>query len=128
LLEFVFAGPLVSVTWLQLELLAEEVVRRVHESAIVFRIEVDVDVTGQGSVLVPDHGRAAGKRNARDLLDRDLCTGRCRNQDAAQLLHVVTEVAVVADVYWVSFAAFDIFRDHFPADSRTDGLLDISDG
>ena len=60
--EFIFARPLVGVPRLQVEFLAQEVVRGFHESAIVFGIEVDVDVTGQGSVLVPDSwpGRERG--------------------------------------------------------------------
>src|SRR5439155_25982356 len=67
LLKFVFSSPLVGLPWLQLELLGEEVVRRFHESAIVFGIEVDVDVTGQGSVLVANHGWAARERNTGNL-------------------------------------------------------------
>jgi hypothetical protein len=48
--EFVFPGPFVGVPRLQVEHLTGEVVRCPGETAIVFRIEIDRDVTGQGSV------------------------------------------------------------------------------
>src|SRR5258706_15843823 len=99
-----------------------------HNPAIVLRIEVDIDVAGQGSLFVADHGRASRKRDFGDLLDGNLRAGRSGDEHAAELLDVVAKIAVVPDVDRIAFAALDVFRDHFTADPRTDRLLDISNG
>src|SRR6266404_3870841 len=128
LFEFVFSCPLVGVSGLETELFTEEVLRGVHESAIVFRVEVDVHVPGEGSFFVSDHRRASGKRDFGDLLDGNLRAGRSGDEHAAQLLDIVAKIAVVPDVHRIPFAAFDVFGDHFTADPRTDRLLHIGDG
>src|SRR6266850_746508 len=127
LFEFVFSCPLVGVSGLETELFTEEVLRCVHESAIVFRVEVDVHVPGEGSLFVADHRRASGKRDFGDLLDGNLRAGRSGDEHAAQLLDIVAKIAVVPDVHRIPFAALDVFGDHFTADPRTDRLLDIAD-
>src|SRR5712692_8219747 len=64
----------------------------------------------------------------RDLFDGNLRAGRSRDQHAAQFVHAVAEIAAIADIDGIPFAAFDVFGDHFTADSRTDCLLHVGDG
>jgi hypothetical protein len=55
-----------------------------------------------------------------------LCARGRANQDAPQFLDVVPEVAAVPHIHWIPLATLDVFSDHFAADSRSDGLLHVS--
>src|SRR5437016_4021432 len=57
--KFIFARPFVGVTRRQMQLLLEHVIRGSHEVAIISGTEIDVDVSGQRSVFVTDHGGPA---------------------------------------------------------------------
>src|SRR2546430_11498363 len=103
-----------------MKLLHQHVVGGLHEIAIVPRIEVNVDVAGKSSIFVTDHRGPARKRDSSHFLYWDLCAGRCSDKDSSEVVHVVTKVAVVADVDGITLAAFDVFGDHFPADSRSE--------
>src|SRR5579863_2513738 len=127
-LEFVFAGPFICVTGRKRELLPEHAVRLGDESAVVGRVEIDVDVASQRRVLIADHGGAARKRNLGDFANGDLRAVRRSNQEAAQRLDVVAKIPAVSDVDGITLAALDVFGDGLAADARRDHLLDISDG
>src|SRR5882762_9466241 len=57
--KFIFARPFVGVTRRQMELLLEHVIGGFYEVAIISGIKVDVDVSGESSVLITDHGGPA---------------------------------------------------------------------
>jgi len=57
--KFIFAYPLVGVTRRKVQFLLEHVIRGVHEVAVISGTEIDVDVSGQRSVLITDHGGPA---------------------------------------------------------------------
>src|SRR5229473_4477090 len=96
------------------------------EAAVVFRVQIDVDVAGQRAVFIADHRRTARKRDFRDIRNGNLRARGCANQNAPQFLDVVPEVAAIPDIHGVPLAALDVFSDHFAADSRSDRLLHIS--
>src|SRR5215469_12842463 len=127
-LELIFADPFVGVSGRQMESLLELVVCGAHEIPVVLRLEIDIDVAGEGRVLVADHGRPSRERDSGHLFDRNLGPGWCANQNSAQLIDIVPEVSVVADIDRIPLAPFDIFRDHSAADTGTDRLLDIGNG
>ncbi len=85
----------------------------------------DVHVAGQGTVFIADHGRSSRERDFCDIGDWNLRAGWRANQDAPQLLDVVSEVTAVPDIHGIALAALDILGDHFAADSRSDRLLHI---
>src|SRR5581483_2160901 len=126
-LEFVFAGPLVGVTGGELEFLAEQPVRLGYKSAVVPGGEVEIDVSGEKAVLVANHRRTAGEIDRSHLRDRNLRSRRRRDQDPAQLLHVVAEVAAVAHIDRITLATFDIFGDVLAANAGSDRALHIGD-
>src|SRR6516165_10831896 len=111
-----------------MESLLERVVCGAYEIAVVFRLEIDIDVAGESRVLVPEHGRPSRERDSGHLFDRNLGPGRCANQNSAQLIDIVPEVSVVADIDRIPLAALDIFRDHGAADTGTDRLLHTGNG
>src|SRR6266436_2092923 len=123
--ELVLAGPFVSKAGRQVKFLLEQISRLCDEAAVVFGVQIDVHVAGQGTVFIADHGRSSRERDFCDIGDWNLRAGWRADQDAPQLLDVVSEVAAVPDIHWIALAALDVFRDHFAADSRSDRLLHI---
>src|SRR5438309_2466648 len=103
----------------------EKIVCAGNEAAVVLRIQVDVYVAGEGSILIADHGRPSGERNLGYFIDGNLRAGRCSDENSSKFLDVVSKVAVVTDIDRISFAALDVFGHHFAADSESDGLLHI---
>src|SRR5713101_8461948 len=124
--ELVLAGPFVSKAGRQREFLLQQIARMSDEAAVVFRVQIDVNVAGQRAVFIADHRRAARKRDFRDFGDGNLCARGRANQNAPQFLNVVPEVAAIPDIHWIPLAALDVLRDHFAADSRSDRLLHVS--
>src|SRR5215475_9465273 len=126
--EFVLASPLEAVTRGQVKPLSEQGLSAVYEVAVISGFEVDVDIAGQSAVLVTKHGRTTGKRYSRYLLDGDLSAGGRGDQNSAEVVHVIAEVAAVPDVDGIPLTAFDVLGDHRAANTRSDGLLHIGDG
>src|SRR5713101_5689760 len=116
-LEFILPRPLVGVTGRQRQLFSKRIVGAVDEAAVVLRVQVNVNVAGERPILIANHGWPTGERNLGHLCDRNLRASRSSNQDPSQLLDVIAKIAVVADIDWISLAAFDVFGDHFAADS-----------
>ena len=82
-LKLVFAGPFVGIAGRQREFLLEQVARVRNEAAVVVRVQIDVDVTGERAVFIADHRRAARERDFRDLSEIGICAPEgVRNQDA----------------------------------------------
>ncbi len=106
----------------------KQIARVCDETAVVFRIQIDVNVAGQCAILIADHGRSPRERDFRDIGNWNLCARGCANQDAPQFLDVVPEIAAIADIHGIPLAAFDVLGDHFATDSRRDRLLHVSNG
>src|SRR5258708_38701838 len=70
--EFIFACPFIRITRRQMQLLLQQVIRGFHKVAGISGIEIDVDVSGQRSVRITDHGGPASKRKARKSHEREL--------------------------------------------------------
>src|SRR5580704_17665847 len=125
--ELVFAGPFVGEAGRQVEFFLEQIARIPDEAAVVFRIQIDVNVAGQRAVFIADHRGSPRERDFRDIGTWNLRSGGSANQDAPQFLDVVPEVAVITDIHGIPLAALDVLGDHFASDSRSDSLLNVSD-
>src|SRR5260370_16978875 len=88
------------------------------EAAIVRILEIDVDVSRKGAIFVPNHSRTMREGNAGDLSKWDLRSGWRADQNSSHLLDIVPEVPLVAHVYGIAFATFDVLRDVLSADAR----------
>ena len=98
-----------------------------NEAAIVSVLEIDVDVSRQRAILIPNHGRAMREGDPRYLPQRNLCTGRGADEHASHLLDVIAEVSLVADIDGITFPAFDVLSDVLSTDSGGDCALHIAD-
>src|ERR1700730_300720 len=87
-LKFVFAGPFVSVAGWQREFLTEQIVRAGDKASIVFRIQIDVHLTSDRSILVTDHGGPSRKRNLRHFADGNLRASWGSDQDSSKFFDV----------------------------------------
>ena len=66
-LEFVFARPLEAVARRQSQFVVKKLVGPLHETSVVFRVQIDVHVSGQRRVLVADHRWPSRKRDLREI-------------------------------------------------------------
>src|SRR2546427_2713012 len=128
LLELVFTRPLIGVASWQLQLLPKQVASLIYESTIVGRVEIDIDIARELPILIADHRRPPRKRNLSHFSNRYLCTGGCCDQHAAQVFDILPEIALIADVNWITLASFDVLGDIHPSYAGFDRLLHIGDG
>src|SRR4029077_8072089 len=71
-LKFVFARPLVGVSGGQAQFLLQQSGSPLNEAAIVARVQVNIDITCELAVFIPDHGRATREGERCDLVNGDL--------------------------------------------------------
>src|SRR6185437_7091290 len=87
--------------------------------------EIDVVVSGERAVFVPDHRGSTTEGDSRHLPKRDLHSRRSANQDAAHLIDVIPEVALIANIDGVALPALDVLGDVLPANARSNSGLNI---
>src|SRR2546423_8578446 len=99
-----------------------------YKSAVVLRVQVDVNVASELTVFVADHRRATGERNLRHLLNRYLRPGWSGNEHSIQLSGIIAEIAQVTNVNGITLATLDVLRHVHAADARGNCLLHVGDG
>src|SRR5260370_40815402 len=85
-LKLVLARPLVAVSGRRFESLRQQLRGLVDEPAIVFGVEVNVDIAGQLPIFVANHGGDMRKRKHRHPLYGDLGASRCGKENIADLV------------------------------------------
>ncbi len=88
------------------------------EATVIGVFEIDVDVSSQRTVFVPDHGGAMGEGDLRHLPQRNLRAGRCADEYPTHFVDIVAEVSLVADIDGITLAALDVLRDILSSDTR----------
>src|SRR5262245_53690277 len=60
-LELIFSGPFVGITRRQFQFFMEQTVRLRDEATVVFRGQIEIDVTRQQTFFIADHCRSAAE-------------------------------------------------------------------
>src|SRR4029077_7906976 len=102
--------------------------RFVNVAAVVRSREIDIDVAGQLSVFVADHGWPVTQRDTRDLAERNLHSGRRPDQYSTQRVQIVPIIRQVTNIDRIALAPFDGCRDILAAHAGADRALNGTDG
>src|SRR5215472_973617 len=127
-LKLIFAGPVECVARLHLQLVMEQFIRLVNETAIILGVEINVDVPGELALFVPDHSRSTRERNLRYLLDRYLRARGCSQENSLQRFHIIAEITLIANVHGIALPPLDVFCHIHTADAGGNGFLNVSHG
>src|SRR4051794_36941745 len=91
----------------------------------ILRSRVDVDVSGQQSVLVADHRWTFARVDGGQLAETRLPPAWSGHQHFFQRIDIGPEIAHVADVHRIARPPIDYFRDRLPADRVPHGGLSL---
>src|SRR5712692_951061 len=111
-----------------MQLLIQYMLSACNVTPVVVGRQVDIHITGQPCVFVPDHGRSRTQIHFGSLAQRYLGTARSHDQDCPERVEIVAIVLEIADVDRVPLPPLDRSGDVFAPDAGRDRKLDIIDG